>query len=110
MILTAPKTSTTDMEVTSIRLERELKDKLKDLAGDQGYQALVREVLWKYVQQNLNGKNRIPLKDRIRATLPATARRSEQCALTGDPIASGDPMWLGLVGEGEWIPLRVESL
>jgi predicted DNA-binding protein len=31
---------------TSIRLERELKDKLKEIAGNQGYQALIRDVLW----------------------------------------------------------------
>ena len=33
---TIARTPTTDMEVTSIRLERELKDKLKDIAGNQG--------------------------------------------------------------------------
>jgi predicted DNA-binding protein len=30
---------TTEMEVTSIRLERELKEKLKEISGHQGYQA-----------------------------------------------------------------------
>jgi predicted DNA-binding protein len=40
---------TTQMEVTSIRLERELKQRLKALAGNQGYQALIREILWSYV-------------------------------------------------------------
>ena len=48
---TIARTPTTDMEVTSIRLERELKDKLKELAGSQGYQALIRDILWNYVQQ-----------------------------------------------------------
>ncbi|MEQ8465283.1 hypothetical protein [Coleofasciculus sp. E1-EBD-02] len=50
MIRAIPKTSTTEMKVTSIRLERELKEKLKDLSGNQGYQALIRDVLWNYVQ------------------------------------------------------------
>lgn len=49
---TIARTPTTDMEVTSIRLERELKDKLKEIAGNQGYQALIRDILWNYVQQN----------------------------------------------------------
>jgi len=43
---TLTRVSTTEMEVTSIRLERSLKEKLKALAGDRGYQALIREVLW----------------------------------------------------------------
>ena len=34
---TLTRTSTTEMEVTSIRLERSLKDKLKELSGNQGY-------------------------------------------------------------------------
>jgi uncharacterized protein (DUF4415 family) len=50
---TLTRTTTTEMEVTSIRLERDLKDKLKELSGKQGYQALIRDILWKYVQQNL---------------------------------------------------------
>jgi predicted DNA-binding protein len=48
---TLKRTPTTEMEVTSIRLERELKERLKEISGHQGYQALIREVLWKYVQQ-----------------------------------------------------------
>jgi len=41
---TITRTTTTDMEVTSIRLERVLKDKLKEISGNQGYQALIRDV------------------------------------------------------------------
>ena len=48
---TLTRIPTTDMEVTSIRLERELKEKLKDLSGNQGYQALIRDILRNYVQQ-----------------------------------------------------------
>jgi hypothetical protein len=32
--------STADMQVTSIRLEPELKERLRDLSGDLGYQRL----------------------------------------------------------------------
>ena len=42
---TLNRTTTTEMEVTSIRLERELKDKLKELSGNVGYQALIRDIL-----------------------------------------------------------------
>jgi predicted DNA-binding protein len=42
--------STTDMPVTSIRLETELKDRLKVLAGKDGYQKLVRDMLWRFVE------------------------------------------------------------
>ncbi len=47
---TLNRTTTTEMEVTSTRLERELIDKLKALAGNVGYQALIRDMLWNYVQ------------------------------------------------------------
>ncbi|MDX2270509.1 MAG: hypothetical protein NW237_00975 [Cyanobacteriota bacterium] len=110
MTYTAPKTSTTEMEVTSIRLERELKDRLKVLAGDQGYQALVREVLWNYVyHHSLDLPARHSQTD-IRATIPATARQSECCALTGEVIAAQSDMLLGLTHTGEWIPLSLSSL
>jgi hypothetical protein len=46
MPTTLARTATTDMEVTSIRLERDLKEKLKDLSTNQGYQALIRDILW----------------------------------------------------------------
>ncbi len=106
----ASRTSTTEMEVTSIRLERTLKDKLKQLAGDQGYQALVRQVLWSYVQQNLvEGENRSS-RDSIRASLPATAHQEERCALTGETINPNQPMLLGLTSQGELVPLSLSSL
>ena len=41
--------STTEMQVTSIRLERSLITKLKERAGNSGYQSLMRDVLWDYV-------------------------------------------------------------
>lgn len=106
----APRTSTTEMEVTSIRLERSLKDKLKQLAGDQGYQALVRQVLWTYVQQNLAEGQNPYSRDSIRASLPATALREERCALTGETISPNQPMILGLTTQGELVPLSPDSL
>lgn len=104
------RTATTDMDVTSIRLERDLKDRLKDLAGNQGYQALIREVLWNYVQQKSGGYKPQFSRSDIRASIPATAEREERCVLTGQFIQPQEPMFLGLTGHGELVPLSVESL
>lgn len=107
---TMMRTSTTDMEVTSIRLERELKDKLKELAGHQGYQALIRDILWSYVQQKSGDYRPQFSQDEIRASLPATAQREEQCVLTGKRIRPQEQMWLGLTTTGDLVPLSLESL
>jgi hypothetical protein len=107
---TIARTATTDMEVTSIRLERELKDKLKDIAGNQGYQALIRDILWNYVQQKSGEwKPRFSSTD-IRASIPATAQQDERCVLTGALIPAQQPMLLGLTKNGDMVPLSVESL
>jgi hypothetical protein len=107
---TIARTPTTDMEVTSIRLERELKDKLKEIAGNQGYQALIRDILWNYVQQKSGEwKPRFSRTD-IRASIPATAQQEERCVLTGQLIPAQQPMLLGLTRSGDMVPLSVESL
>lgn len=107
---TIPKTATTDMEVTSIRLERELKEKLKELSGNHGYQALIRDVLWNYVQHK-SGEYRpdFSLSD-IRVTIPAIAQQEERCVLTGKFIQPHESMLLGLTVNGDMVPLSVESL
>lgn len=108
-ISTPRRTSTTDMQVTSIRLESELKDKLRDLAGNMGYQTLIREILWKYVQQHAELPHRQLTPADIRATLIAIAQRSEHCAITGQPIHPQQQMWLGLTLTGELVPLSSEQ-
>jgi hypothetical protein len=107
---TITRTSTTDMEVTSIRLERELKDKLKEIAGNQGYQALIRNVLWNYVQQKSGEWKPQFSRTDIRASIAATAQQDERCVLTGKLIPSQQPMLLGLTKNGDMVPLSVESL
>jgi hypothetical protein len=102
---TLSRTSTTDMEVTSIRLEKELKDSLKAIAGNRGYQALIREILWAYVEQQSGHGNSTVGRQEIRATIPATAERMERCALTGQAIAPGEAMLLGLTPQGALVPL-----
>ncbi len=109
-LYTTPKQSTSEMEVTSIRLERDLKEKLRSLAGNQGYQALVREILWDYVNQHVPADVPQISADRIRISLNATARRQERCALTGRLIRPNEPMYLGLTHDGALVPLSLESL
>lgn len=107
---TLSRTATTEMEVTSIRLERELKEKLKELSGNQGYQALIRDVLWNYVQQRSNDYQPQIARDQIRASMEAIAQREERCALTGRMIQSQEPMLLGFTITGELVPLASDSL
>ena len=107
---TMSRTSTTEMEVTSIRLERTLKDKLKALAGNQGYQALIRDILWNYVQQK-SGDYRPQFSPvDIRITIEATARKDESCVLSGKLIPENETMLLGLTTYGDLVPLSVDSL
>lgn len=107
---TLTRTTTTDMEVTSIRLERDLKEKLKELSGNQGYQALIRDILWNYVQQKSGDyKPQFSLAD-IRASIVATAQREEYCVLTGQLIQPQESMLLGLTSNGDLVPMCVESL
>ncbi|MBD2021254.1 hypothetical protein H6F43_13815 [Leptolyngbya sp. FACHB-36] len=106
---TITRTSTTDMEVTSIRLERELKEKLKELSGNQGYQALIRDVLWNFVRQKSGEFSPQLSQADIRATIAATAQHDERCALTGKIIRSQEPMLLGLTTSGQMVPLSSNS-
>ena len=107
---TLTRTTTTEMEVTSIRLERELKDKLKELAGNQGYQALIRDILWNYVQQKSGNYRPQFSRADIRASIAAIAQKEEHCVLTGQLIRPQESMLLGLTTNGDLIPLSVESL
>jgi hypothetical protein len=106
---TIPRTATTDMEVTSIRLERELKDRLKAVSGNQGYQALVRDILWNYVNQKSSDASQLDLSD-LRAKITATAQKDGRCALTGQRIRTGEAMVLGLLGNGNLVPLSSAAL
>ena len=107
---TLTRTSTTEMEVTSIRLERELKEKLKELSGNQGYQALIRDILWNYIQQKSSGYDSSVSLPEIRATISATAHQEERCALTGKVIPLNAAMLLGLTITGTMVPLSTDSL
>jgi len=107
---TLTRTSTTEMEVTSIRLERELKEKLKELSGNQGYQALIRDILWSYIQQKSGDYHALVSPTEIRATIAATARQEERCALTGKVILLNEAMLLGFTLTGAMVPLSADSI
>ncbi|MEM7772383.1 MAG: hypothetical protein AAGA75_20605 [Cyanobacteria bacterium P01_E01_bin.6] len=104
------RTPTTEMEVTSIRLERGLKEHLKRIAGRHGYQALIRDVLWDYVQQQAEERQTTWTREDIRASVAATAEKEEQCVLTGTKIHPHDAMILGLTVNGEWVPIEKDGL
>ena len=107
---TLTRTSTTEMEVTSIRLEKDLKEQLKTLSGNQGYQALIREILWNYVHQRSGEFTPQLSPSDIRATINAIAQHDERCAITGRLLKSGEEMLLGFTIEGNLIPLSLDSL
>jgi hypothetical protein len=96
------------MDVTSIRLERSLKEKLKALAGDRGYQALIRDILWQYVEQTPSAAPAVLTASDLCASFGAVAERDQICALTGKPIAAHGPMRLGLTAQGRLVPLAAE--
>lgn len=109
--------STSEMQVTSIRLEAELKGRLRELSGEQGYQTLIREILWRFVEQRLmplgeRSPSQTPLLSRsdIRATFEAIALREEHCAITGQLIRPEEPMRLGLTMTGDLVPLSTYVL
>jgi hypothetical protein len=110
------------MQVTSIRLEPELKERLREISGEQGYQTLIREVLWQFVEQQMRADEVRPYsaEDRrspshstllsmsnIRATFRAVSQQEEQCAITGQRIQPQQEMLLGLTTNGEIIALSM---
>jgi hypothetical protein len=107
---TMNRTSTTEMEVTSIRLERQLKEKLKKLSGNQGYQALIRDILWNYVQQKSGDYRPKFSKADIRALIDAKAGKDESCVFTGKLIPEESEMYLGLTTYGDLVPVSKDAL
>ncbi|WP_088892331.1 hypothetical protein [Leptolyngbya ohadii] len=128
---TSKRGRTSEMQVTSIRLEFELKERLRQMSGEQGYQTLIRKILWQFVEQqtipneghwrclsqgesfaaeNRQVPSHPPLlsKSDIRATIAATAQQEERCAMTGQLIRSQQPMWLGWTTTGEIVPLSID--
>jgi hypothetical protein len=127
---TPKRGSTSEMQVTSIRLEPELKERLRKISGEQGYQTLIRDVLWRFVEQQVRPDNLLHDENRqlhqrengfvlpsyssmfsisdIRATFRAVAQQEQRCAITGQLIRPQQPMWLGLTMTGNMVPLSFE--
>ncbi|MBE9178467.1 hypothetical protein IQ268_07675 [Oculatella sp. LEGE 06141] len=127
---TPKRGSTSEMQVTSIRLEAELKERLREISGEQGYQTLIRDVLWRFVERQVrpdelrhDGSWQLPPKENvstlpsypsmfsisdIRATFRAVAQQEQQCVITGQLIRPQQPMWLGLTMTGDMVPLSCE--
>ncbi|MEP0914995.1 hypothetical protein NDI45_29290 [Leptolyngbya sp. GB1-A1] len=116
---TRKRGSTSEMQVTSIRLEPELKERLREISGEQGYQTLIRDVFWQFVEQRMGVDEVRPYsaEDRrspsyppllsmsdIRATFRAIAQQHEQCAITGKTIHPQQMMCLGLTINGAIVP------
>jgi metal-responsive CopG/Arc/MetJ family transcriptional regulator len=104
------QSTTTEMQVTSIRFEKALIDQLKALSGNQGYQSLVRDILWNYVQQHSENKPFQIRREDIRTVMSAEACRQERCALTGDVIEPHEEIWMALTTDGQLMPLSIDSL
>jgi hypothetical protein len=124
---TRKRGSTSEMQVTSIRLEPELKERLREISGEQGYQTLIRDVLWRFVEQQArpddllhDGNRQLPQREsdfvlpscpstfsisEIRSTFRAVAQQEQRCAITGQLIRPQQPMWLGLTMTGNMVPL-----
>ena len=111
---TRKRGSTSEMQVTSIRLEPELKERLREISGEQGYQTLIREVLWQFVDQQMvsDEVRSYSVEDRrslshppllsmsdIRATFRAVSQQEEQCAITGQHIQPQQEMLLGVIAQ-----------
>ncbi|MEL6493345.1 MAG: hypothetical protein AAFV85_15490 [Cyanobacteria bacterium J06634_6] len=104
------QTVTTEMQVTSIRFERELIDKLKSLAGSQGYQSLVREILWDHVKHHSDEPAFQIKREDIRTILAGEARKPERCALTGNMIEPNEELWMAWTTDNQLVPLSIDSL
>nr|RNJ69840.1 MAG: hypothetical protein EDM05_08370 [Leptolyngbya sp. IPPAS B-1204] len=122
--------NTSEMQVTSIRLEPELKERLREISGEQGYQTFIQDVLWRFVEQQVrpdklrhDGNRQLPQKEKgfalpsypsmfsisdIRAMFRAVAQQEQRCAITGQRICPQQPMWLGLTRTGNMVALSFE--
>jgi hypothetical protein len=96
------------MEVTSIRLERDLKDKLKELSGNQGIKLSSEISCGIMSSKNLVIINRNFHLSDIRASIAAIAQKEERCVLTGQLIRPQESMCLGLTSNGDLVPLCMD--
>lgn len=102
--------STTEMKITSVRLEPELIDNLKELARSDGYQALIREVLWSYVQENLGRSKHSFSSSDITSIIPAIATTEKSCVLSGKRINKGEEFYLATTATSTLVPIHSDTI
>lgn len=97
--------STTEMEVTSIRLEKSLKQAIKDLSGSKGYQTMIRDILWNYVQIHSGDYRPTFSEHDIIAYSESIAQKDLCCVLSGKPINKGDTFLLCRTVFEDFVPV-----
>ena len=97
------------MEVTSIRLDRELKKifKQKSVGTNKGYQQLIREVLWEWVERNDNVYRPEYRKSNIVGYFDGYSSVEQNCALTNMVISAGEPCRFALMNDGKLVPTKL---
>ena len=97
--------STSNMKVTSIRLEEELINELKKQKHPEGYQFLIRKVLWNYVRRSAN-KSKYD-STHIEGYMNGFAQMEQTCVLTGKYIAKGEACQFGITIDGSLVPVAI---
>ena len=96
---------TTEMKVTSIRLEKQLIEELKAMKHPEGYQFLIRKVLWNYVRRT-NNTSKYDEKH-IEGRFEGYATMEQACALTGRLIRKNDRCQYGITIDGSIVPIAL---
>ncbi len=102
------RVKTTNMEVTSIRLDAELKRIFKEVTKGtkQGYQDKIREILWQWVQRNYGEYQPEYSRTAIQATFDGVSNKEQVCAFTKMTIVSGEPCKYALMLDGNLVPMK----
>ncbi len=98
--------STTNMVVTSIRLEEDLKQALKNMNHSAGYQFLIREVLWDYVRRNSTEYKSGFSTNNIVGIMQGISTKETTCVISQKLIAKGEKCVFGISDTGAMIPVH----
>lgn len=104
------RNKTTNMEVTSIRLDAELKRIFKEVTkgSKQGYQDKIREVLWQWAQRNYGEYQPEYSETAITAIFDGVSNKEQTCAFTKMTIMAGEPCKYALMIDGQMIPKKIK--
>lgn len=98
---------TTEMKVTSVRLEKELIKLLKEQKYPDGYQSLMRKVLWDYIKRNAGQYKPNLDENSIEGKFEGRTNREQVCALTGRIIPKGERCMFGITTDGNIVPVAL---